>query len=206
MRFTFPSRARKRPPPCLQAARSPSHSDILQTSLLALKESADAFPPLKSAVGGVVSIWDIAERAKHSKAEARDIARRTQVILDVVADAVPDGSAIPTPMVESIERFTLLLDEIQRTLEAVALSRTLSRVCHLKRNEHLLTDMKGRLDDAYRDFMAASTLRLEIKQERTHSTLVVLGEDVRKVSAVANELVPQISIVVFYSRLIVFLA
>jgi hypothetical protein len=35
--------------------------DASRTSLLALKESADAFPPLKAAVGGVLAVWDVAE-------------------------------------------------------------------------------------------------------------------------------------------------
>jgi hypothetical protein len=47
------------------------------------------------------------KRSKHSRADARDIADRTQAILDVVAEAIPDGSAVPTPMLESIERFTV---------------------------------------------------------------------------------------------------
>jgi hypothetical protein len=94
----------------------------------ALKESADTFPPLKSAVSGVVALFEIAEvggclhlaatpkhadiatrtpqRAKHAKSDAHAIALRTKEILDVVADAVPDGSAIPAPMAQSIQRFT----------------------------------------------------------------------------------------------------
>ena len=35
--------------------------DVLWTSLFALKESAEAFPPLKAAVGGAIAICDIAE-------------------------------------------------------------------------------------------------------------------------------------------------
>jgi hypothetical protein len=36
-------------------------SDIALTSLTALLESADAFPPLKSAVGGVLALWNTVE-------------------------------------------------------------------------------------------------------------------------------------------------
>ena len=35
--------------------------DIAWTSLTALQQSADGFPPLKSVVGGVLSVWDVAE-------------------------------------------------------------------------------------------------------------------------------------------------
>jgi hypothetical protein len=47
------------------------------------------------------------QRAKHSKADARDIALRTKEIVDIVADAVPDPSAISSPMLRSIGRFTV---------------------------------------------------------------------------------------------------
>jgi hypothetical protein len=46
------------------------------------------------------------QRAKNSKSDARDIAHRTQEILDVVVDAVPDPTVISAPMLQSIERFT----------------------------------------------------------------------------------------------------
>jgi hypothetical protein len=49
-------RAKLKPP-----NRTSALPDVLWTSLHALKESADAFPPLKSVVGGVVVIWNIAE-------------------------------------------------------------------------------------------------------------------------------------------------
>jgi hypothetical protein len=60
MRFPFPSGAKLKP----KAAHnllSGAHSDALRTALFALKESADGFPPLKSAVSGVIALWDIAE-------------------------------------------------------------------------------------------------------------------------------------------------
>jgi len=132
--------------------------------MLALKESADAFPPLKSAVGGAIAICDIAERAKHSKSDARAVALRTKEIMDLVADAVPDGYNISPPMLLSIQRFSVLLDEIRCSMEVIALTGGISRVVHLNRNERLLLRIKTRLDDAYRDFLAASTLRLEVQQ------------------------------------------
>ncbi|KAJ7811741.1 hypothetical protein B0H14DRAFT_3479477 [Mycena olivaceomarginata] len=58
--------------------------------MVALKESADAFPPLKSAVAGAIALCDIAQRAKHSKSDARAVTFRTKEIMDLVADAVPD--------------------------------------------------------------------------------------------------------------------
>ncbi|KAJ7461214.1 hypothetical protein FB451DRAFT_490601 [Mycena latifolia] len=63
MGFPFPSRAKRKP---ASTSAKPSRKDsalpdVLWTSIIALKESADAFPPLKSAVGGVIALCDIAE-------------------------------------------------------------------------------------------------------------------------------------------------
>ncbi|KAJ7193974.1 hypothetical protein GGX14DRAFT_477109 [Mycena pura] len=186
--------------------------DLLSTSLLALKESADAFPPLKSAVGGVIAVWDIAQRAKHSKSDAHDIALRTRVILDVLADAVPDPASIPAPMLRSIERFTILLDDIRRSMEAIALTGGVSRIVHFNRNERVLQDIKARLDDAYRDFLAASALRVEAQQaeiaveqkqlaSRQAQTHIAVG----RVVAFTDILTLKLSTVLFYSKLAVFL-
>ncbi|KAJ7763043.1 hypothetical protein B0H16DRAFT_506330 [Mycena metata] len=127
--------------------------DILSTFLVALQQSADAFPPLKSAVGGVLAVVDITQRAKHCKSDAQHIARRANEILDLIADAVPDGSAIPPPMELRIERFTTLLNETHATMKAVALTSRFSRFTHLNRNEAVLQGIKLQLDDAYRDFL-----------------------------------------------------
>ncbi|KAK7013112.1 hypothetical protein R3P38DRAFT_1516732 [Favolaschia claudopus] len=140
--------------------------DILWTSLLALKESAEAFPPLKGAVGSVIAICDIAERTKHSQVEAIGLALRVKEILDIVADAVPDGSVISPGMMKSIYAFCRLLCEIHRHLETLSTAGKLSRLLNLNRNDALLRGFKAQLDDAYRNFMMSSTLRLEVQQTK----------------------------------------
>ncbi|KAJ6497434.1 hypothetical protein C8R45DRAFT_982893 [Mycena sanguinolenta] len=141
-------------------------SDVTWISLCALRDSADAFPPLKSAVGGVVALWEIAERAKNSKTDAREIALRTKEVVDVIADAVPDGSDISPSMLQSIVRFTVALEEIRVSVAAIALTRGFSRLAHLRRNEETLRGIKARLDYEYQLFLAASALRLELQQQR----------------------------------------
>ncbi|KAK6991753.1 hypothetical protein R3P38DRAFT_3090750 [Favolaschia claudopus] len=140
--------------------------DILWTSLLALKESAEAFPPLKGAVGSVIAICDIAERTKHSQVEAIGLALRVKEILDVVADAVPDGSVISPALMQSIYAFCRLLREIHRHLEIISTTGKMSRFLNLNRNEAQLRGFKAQLDDAYRNFMMSSTLRLEVQQSK----------------------------------------
>ncbi|KAJ7726816.1 hypothetical protein DFH07DRAFT_970347 [Mycena maculata] len=204
MRLPFPSRARlkastAKPP---SSRTSPALPDIVWTSLLALKESADAFPPLKSAVGGVIEICKIAERTKHSKSEACDIALRTKEILDLVADAVPDPSHIPAPMLQSIKRFTSILGDIRCRMKEIALSSWRSRLVNLNRNERALQGLKSRLDDTHRDFQTASALRLELAQTKLAAQQVRTQREIETI--IKDGLLPQISRALFYSKLNVF--
>jgi hypothetical protein len=106
---------------------------------------------------------------KHSKIDSCAVALRAKDILDVIAEAVPDGSTIPEPMLRRIERFTSyvslsrrsqftdfsasrLLHDIRRLLAEIEHSGRFSRVVHLNRNEHALQGFKAQLDEAYRDF------------------------------------------------------
>ncbi|KAJ7138947.1 hypothetical protein C8R46DRAFT_1136582 [Mycena filopes] len=167
-------------------------SDVLWTSLRALQESSDAFPPLKSAVGGVMALWDVAQRAKHSKADARGLALRAQEILEVIADAVPDPSTITPAMLLSIERFTILLDDSTHAVESIAFASSVSRVMHLNRNEQTLQHIQRRLDDAHADFLLASTVRLEIQQAALALKQEETRVDVKKISLIAETLAPDI--------------
>ncbi|KAJ7757199.1 hypothetical protein DFH07DRAFT_1060645 [Mycena maculata] len=208
MRFPFPSRAKVKP---LASTLKPRLArtkrvlpDALQTSLLALKESADAFPPLKSAVGGVIALCDIVERAKDSKSNACDIVVRTKEILDAIADAVPDATMISPPILKSIERFTLMLDDIKCRMEAITLTSGVVRIVHLNRNERALKNIKMQLDDVYRDFRAAALLRVEVQQMQLVIEQVRMQRDIEKVVYTTDNLAPDLSQVLLFSRLTFF--
>ncbi|KAF7369345.1 hypothetical protein MVEN_00263100 [Mycena venus] len=171
MRLPFPSRGRKPPLPTaklksnsLASRTSAALPDLLETTLLALKEASDAFPPLKSAVSGVLALRDIAERAKHSKSDARDIADQTIKILAVIASTIPDRSVIPQILQSRIESLTGLLDEVRSSMETLAHTGGVFRLVHLNRNERTLQSIRARLDDEYRGFLFASTLHVEAQQ------------------------------------------
>ncbi|KAJ6587954.1 hypothetical protein B0H19DRAFT_1097559 [Mycena capillaripes] len=173
MSFPFPSRARwktwrttAKHKLTSTAHNSSSLPDVLWTSLVALQESADAFPPLKSAVGTVIALCKIAERARNCKSDAYAIALRTKDIMDVIADAVPDIFTISPPMRLSIEHFSILFQLTSCTMLRGEIASTggLSRLLHLHRNELTLQRIKSQLEDTYRDFLGASVLRLEVQQ------------------------------------------
>ncbi|KAJ7775323.1 hypothetical protein B0H16DRAFT_1712902 [Mycena metata] len=57
-----------------------------------------------------------------------------------------------------------LLDEVRCSIEAIALTDRVSRVLHLNHNERILQGIRAQLDEAYRDFLAASALCVEAQQ------------------------------------------
>ncbi|KAJ7916366.1 hypothetical protein B0H13DRAFT_367751 [Mycena leptocephala] len=137
-------------------------NDIALTSLIALRDSADAFPPLKSVASGVLALWDTAERVKTSKEKAQMLSRRALEILEGLADAVPDPSNIPPPVLASIQRFVDLLDEIHHAMDPLTKRRRLiSSVLSLNRDEATLESFNKRLDESAQSFMIGSLARME---------------------------------------------
>ncbi|KAJ7686460.1 hypothetical protein B0H14DRAFT_3674252 [Mycena olivaceomarginata] len=59
-----------------------------------------------------------------------------------------------------------LLDEIRCHLEAISGINTISHLVHLNSNERTLQRIKSQVDDAYRDLMAASALRVEVQSTK----------------------------------------
>ncbi|KAJ7760830.1 hypothetical protein DFH07DRAFT_957354 [Mycena maculata] len=138
-------------------------ADVLRTSILALEDSAGAFPPLQSTVTAVVALWDIAQRAKHSKSAALKIVQRTYQIYSAIRQAVPKDAAIPSSLQRSIQDFEFLLHEIRCEMTRIVETGFLRRVARLNRNARTLQEFADRLDAAYRDFQVASPLRTEVQ-------------------------------------------
>ncbi|KAK7063431.1 hypothetical protein R3P38DRAFT_2818583 [Favolaschia claudopus] len=235
MRLPFPPVGRKPPFPTvkiknnlfpksilLPERRSDKILDAALLSIHVLAESADAFPPLKSVVGGVRAICDIARRAKFCKDDATDIAMRTAGILDVIADAVPDGSDISQPMLESIQRFTGILVDIRSDVETITQTSRTSRIFRVMRHERKTRQIQARLDSAYQDFLVrtlaniawhrpAAALRTEIlcainprRQETMVQKHTDLYMELLKAAEMTRELQATAAQTLCYSRLSFF--
>ncbi|KAJ7843345.1 hypothetical protein B0H14DRAFT_3868592 [Mycena olivaceomarginata] len=156
-------------------------SDIALTSLTALRESADAFPPLKSAVGGVLALWNTAERVKTSKKKAQALSRRAYEVLEALTDAVPDPLNIPPSMLVSIQRFDDVVREACDAMNPLTERRRfVSSVLSLNRDEATLELFSRRLDESFQTVTIAGltqmqTQLLEIKANATvaHQSLSV---------------------------------
>ncbi|KAJ7663251.1 hypothetical protein DFH06DRAFT_1189809, partial [Mycena polygramma] len=118
------------------------------------------------------------QRAKHCKEDAQVIALRTVQVMRSIKVAVPtEGSIIPPAMLESIGKFTAVLKSIRHDMELITRMGRLAGVLHLNRNETSLRRMKSSLDNAYRDFLASSIMRLEVEQSNAHDCMRELSAD-----------------------------
>ncbi|KAF8063617.1 hypothetical protein FPV67DRAFT_254813 [Lyophyllum atratum] len=145
----------------LKPRTSATSADIARTCLVALNESADAFPPLRSVTGGVLAVWNAAERAKTAQKKARAIANRCYEILGILADSTADPSNISSEMGASIHTFTILLEDICREMEPLQKRSRRFFVLHLNRHADELDGFGQRLDAAHQSFMLAAALRTE---------------------------------------------
>jgi len=137
-------------------------SDVAMTSLTALRDSADAFPPLKSAVAGVLVLWQTAERVKTSKKKAKALSHHALRVLEELADAVSSNpSNISPSMLKSIRAFEDTVNSIQAVLEPLTKQRFLVSFSSLNRNEEELEAFSRRLEEAFQAFTIGSLARVE---------------------------------------------
>jgi len=142
----------------------PSHG--IREFLNLVKESTDVFPPLKSAVGGVLAVWDLADRVSEFDENAKALARRAVGIFDVIYTAVGGASAISPGMLQDILKFEELLREISTAMEALLELGPFRRVLYLRKHESQLARFASRLDAASEAFKIGSSTRVEMAVEK----------------------------------------
>ncbi|THU92438.1 hypothetical protein K435DRAFT_210103 [Dendrothele bispora CBS 962.96] len=84
--------------------------DISATTLRVIDRASDAFPPLKSAVGGALALKDVTQGVNASKTRARQLRQKIFDILDIV----PSDSVDVADDLERLRRKSLQLDELSR--------------------------------------------------------------------------------------------
>jgi hypothetical protein len=114
----------------------------------AVKESSDAFPPLKSVVGGIVHIAELCETVKANTADCRYI---VELLLGVVRDLAknPDqGTALES-------RMEILRQQVERiavTVESIAKRGRTAAVLHAAEDKQAIAEARARLQEAVASF------------------------------------------------------
>ncbi|KAJ7506955.1 hypothetical protein B0H11DRAFT_1969636 [Mycena galericulata] len=156
-------------------------SDAIRELLSLVKESTEVFPPLKSAVGGVLVVWDLADRMSAFDENAQALASRAVGIFDATFNAVGRSATISPGMLQDILKFEELLREITTTIEAQLKPGPFRRLLRLRKHENRLAGFISRLDAASETFKIGSTTRVELAVEKIQA-------DVSSTAALANVL------------------
>ncbi|THU91276.1 hypothetical protein K435DRAFT_780798 [Dendrothele bispora CBS 962.96] len=112
-----------------------SVADISSTTLRVIDRGADAFPPLKSAVGGALALKDVTQGAHASKTRAQELRQSIFNILDII----PSDSVGVSNYLESLRRKSQQLDELSK-------QSFFMRLRNLNRNNELLLNSQTDVD------------------------------------------------------------
>ncbi|KAI0319549.1 hypothetical protein OF83DRAFT_1082190 [Amylostereum chailletii] len=130
-------------------------SDTLLCGLEALKESSDAFPPLKSAVCGIMFIVNHAKKSKANKAAVEGIYRRIDEIQDSLVRAVPDVGDLSPAQQRAIEAFDGAVQLVCKEMESMFKQGRLSRFVRAGKHNDKLGEFARRLGDADATFTSS---------------------------------------------------
>ncbi|KAJ7348002.1 hypothetical protein DFH08DRAFT_156036 [Mycena albidolilacea] len=156
------SRGRHKPPvPSVAKSSAPFLSlsfDAIRTSLNDLKDSTDIFPPLNSAAGAVLAVWDLADRLSTSDEHAEGLAWRAVCILDAIYNASGGGAGpVSAAVLDAIRTFVGLLREISAAMEEELKPGRL----RLQKRESGLAQFVARLDATSEAFKIGSAAPAE---------------------------------------------
>lgn len=126
----------------------------------------------------LLSIWDLCDRIKACKGNARSLALHCLAIMQALADATSaaDEISFPASLLGKIDRFYGLLSEVYDRLDCINRQHTWQRLLHLKTNEDDFGDLRERLERAKDAFQIVSMTRTEIGVAQTQAQLHDLSE------------------------------
>ncbi|KZV70163.1 hypothetical protein PENSPDRAFT_456720 [Peniophora sp. CONT] len=159
--------------------------DSLLLSLTALAESSDSFPPLKSAVGGLLFLVTQVELVAGNKAQVEELYAQIDSFAASLERAIPDVTVL-SPTAKSAIR--ALAEDVQAVcvdMEAIASQRPILRFLRAKRHSGDLQDLIRRLDQANTSFTCTMLTSTETKCTQILSCVEPIQgmqEDVRRLS------------------------
>ncbi|KAJ7450338.1 hypothetical protein FB451DRAFT_1285739 [Mycena latifolia] len=164
--------------------------DAVRTTLELAHESADVFPPLKSALGAVVAVCNLADRVAAFDTDSETLAWRCIAMLDTIYTSIEGTSpdALPPDMLHNIVQFEQLLTEIQNTMEKCLQKCRLRRVLHLRRHESQLAKFTSKLDSAAEVFAIGAMTGQSVALANQTVALAHIEEEVKKISVVSSAL------------------
>ncbi|KAJ7602893.1 hypothetical protein FB45DRAFT_964523 [Roridomyces roridus] len=140
--------------------------DATKVTLRVIQASADAFPPLKSAVSGVLVVLDLTENVRSNKKGCKHIATRAaQLVQDIWSQTKDLDIVLPSEVKESIRQIRKLLKEIKAFLEELNKENLFQRLARQERNKTRIGEYGRLLDEATMHF----SINLELSLHRLHA-------------------------------------
>ncbi|KAF8510704.1 hypothetical protein JB92DRAFT_429976 [Gautieria morchelliformis] len=176
-RFRRPKQPNNRPAyhdDSMPPADSSLPAAVMET-LRALRDSSDAFPPLKSVTGGLLHLIELSETVKGNREGCHALAMRAREILLVLDDVVPNPTKIPPEVLDRISDFTRSLEPIEEYMKSLQRRKWLNRVIHHRKDQDKITELKQNLDRAFQEFQMTSSIVLQNKVIKLAEDITALG-------------------------------
>ncbi|TDL14959.1 hypothetical protein BD410DRAFT_845609 [Rickenella mellea] len=142
-------------------SREPGSSSVVAAAraatpvvLTALVQSADVFPPLKSAVSFLLQVHDICEKMKSNREGADELRLRVEGVRGYIVEAFQEEEDMSIELYDALVQFDNALTSILVAVDNVRWRKTrVSRLAFSARDAETLRTVKQRLDDAMKLLM-----------------------------------------------------
>jgi hypothetical protein len=122
-------------------------------ALRAIRDSADVFPPVKSAAAAAATIWEMTQKVKSNKKDCELLARRAARILDHILGSTGDcGSELPAEALESVNEIERIFRDIIAFMVQLEKQRWIQRYSLQDVTKSRIMYLTQRLDEAVVSF------------------------------------------------------
>ncbi|KZV70162.1 hypothetical protein PENSPDRAFT_734955 [Peniophora sp. CONT] len=161
--------------------------DILILSLEALSESADAFPPLKSAVGGLLYFTKRVELVSGNKEQIGEIYAQIDAFAASLVRAIPDATVLSPAHEAAILSLAEDINAVCVDMEVIARQRLFWRFLRAKPHSAQLQRMMKCLKRADRSFTRTILAGVDVQTSRTLAAVQSTREELQAVKTCPSQ-------------------
>jgi len=136
-------------------------ASALIIALRLLRDSADAFPPLKSVASGLMHLVDLSKELKGNREESMRLLERSKRLTSVLT-SIPDIARASDELRLEIVLLSSVLDEIVLEMKELGESKSFSRFIYLDKHRDRVRVLRERLDEAVWSFETGCIVRTEV--------------------------------------------
>jgi hypothetical protein len=182
-------------------------------ALRAIRDSADAFPPLKSTAAAMLIVWGAIEKVKSNKKDCRRLAQRaTDIVNDIWRQTKDHGVNLPVEAQQSVEEIEKIIRDIVDLMKKLEKQGRFHRYAHQDENKTCIDKAAKLLDEAIQRFDTNMQISILLKQQCAWGALVELdgvsrdrhGEILVASQMTEKERVQLLTEIVHYARFGVF--